>query len=483
MNLYLLTFFWISFALLLLSIILPATLVTPGPNLGSLVPAQFYGSVGGEQWVIPITPSCVVLPSNNFSGIRGLSNNFFAPGWRSPLNEKPLSNLAWAFGQLVMEDIVVLRPNGAAPPIVIPLETGVNVTMQVIPVVTRSGIGNTTNAWGCPEVPNNVSALLDCSWLYGDSVLEAAVLREGVNGRLRMSTGGRLPINSMTGQFIAGNSALANENALVSALMNLFLLEHNHWANELRTLNPGLSDDILFYKARSFVIAEYQAIVWNEWIPFMFPIFYPQVPSHTTTAAAAAVTMEFALLGTQFYKTMINGDTTVYGNTTQQILQQGTTSTLLGGWQSTARKFDSFVADTLANNSISYDYISEILALSQQVGLAPYLDIRTRYGNYQCISDISRWSVPLAAFFNESTTSFNSLSALGCGTTLILSDQLRRSAAADPYWFTLPHMNRYLSPTWYNSLVETRLSDILTRNLPISPTAGAPTDSAFIKRI
>lgn len=478
MNLYLLTFFWLSFGLVLLTIILPATLVTPGPNLGSLAPAAFYGAATAG-WVIPVTPTCVTTPSTNYSGVRRLSNDNFAPGERSPLST--LSNLAWAFGQLVMEDMVVLTPNNAAAsPIVVALsDLGVNVTMDVVPVVTRSGIGNTTNPWGCAEVPNNVSALLDCSWLYGDSTQQAAVVREGVNGRLRMSSGGNLPINGVTGEFVAANSALANENVVVSALMDAFLLEHNRWANELHALNSGLSDDILFYKARSIVIAQYQAILYNEWIPFVLGA--PPPAAAPPVAPPPQVSLEFALLGTQFYKTMINGDAgVVYGNTTHQILQQTVRGVLLGAWQSAGRQFDSYVASTIANNSIPYDFIAEVLALSQQVGLAPYVNIRASIGNTLCIADASRWGGPaLASFFNESLPLGQQV---GCGTSILVSDQLRRSIAADPYWFSLPHMRRYLSPTWYEAITQTRMVDILTRNFAITAPTGAPTDSAFLVR-
>lgn len=152
MNLYLLTFFWLSFGLVLLTIILPATLVTPGPNLGSLAPAAFYGAATAG-WVIPVTSTCVTTPSTNYSGVRRLSNDNFAPGGRSPLST--LSNLAWAFGQLVMEDMVVLTPNNAAAsPIVIALsDLGVNVTMDVVPVVTRSELVTPPIPGAVPRYP------------------------------------------------------------------------------------------------------------------------------------------------------------------------------------------------------------------------------------------------------------------------------------------------------------------------------------------
>src|SRR5438477_6628625 len=153
------------------------------------------------------------------------------------------------------------------------------------------------------QQPNDITAFLDASMVYGSDSVTADALRTHSGGRLKTSPGPDgvigtaddwLPFNNQTyfpgfhetggdgtGAFhIANDSHVvsdaelfmagdvrANENIELTSLHTLFMREHNRIANALRANNPGFSDETLYQLARRQVGAEIQAITYNEWIP------------------------------------------------------------------------------------------------------------------------------------------------------------------------------------------------------------------------
>ena len=49
--------------------------------------------------------------------------------------------------------------------------------------------------------------------------------------------------------------------------------EHNRVAAELRELNPSWTDENLFQEAKRIVIAEYQNVIYSEWLPVIGKFF------------------------------------------------------------------------------------------------------------------------------------------------------------------------------------------------------------------
>ena len=124
-----------------------------------------------------------------------------------------------------------------------------------------------------------ISAFLDASMVYGSDTNRANTLRSFIGGRLKTGSNNLLPLNT-TGLanandagifpdnqlFLAGD-VRANENIELMAIQTLFMREHNQIADSLAAANPRLSDEQLYQQARRLVIAEVQAITYQEFLP------------------------------------------------------------------------------------------------------------------------------------------------------------------------------------------------------------------------
>merc|ERR1712029_1131840 len=68
--------------------------------------------------------------------------------------------------------------------------------------------------------------------------------------------------------FFAGDFRV-NEQLNLIVLHTLFMREHNRIATQLASINPSWSDDKIYQEARRINVAEYQHIVFKEWLPII----------------------------------------------------------------------------------------------------------------------------------------------------------------------------------------------------------------------
>src|SRR5207253_3242120 len=126
---------------------------------------------------------------------------------------------------------------------------------------------------------NSITAWIDGSMIYGSDAARAAALRTFSGGQLKTSAGDLLPFNSdglanandahlvSDDQLFLAGDVRANENIELTSLQTLFVREHNRIAAALAAKNPTLTDEQLYQLGRRQVIAEIQAITYNEFLP------------------------------------------------------------------------------------------------------------------------------------------------------------------------------------------------------------------------
>lgn len=137
---------------------------------------------------------------------------------------------------------------------------------------------------------NQITAYIDGSQIYGSDEVRARALRTLSGGALKTSHDGQLlPYNFLVdGQplpnggppplsfdeyFVAGD-VRSNEQPGLAAMHTLFVREHNRLAEEIAAtefaganLSDPAVDEAIYQQARMTVIAELQAITYNEFLP------------------------------------------------------------------------------------------------------------------------------------------------------------------------------------------------------------------------
>jgi peroxidase len=223
---------------------------------------------------------------------RVISNTIFAndanandPGGRSAY--------MYAFGQFIDHDIDLNMDQTANPDGSNTLSMTVPADDPSLPPGSQISIvrGQVDSANG--DAVNSVTQYLDLSQVYGSDPTTAASLRNA-DGTLKTSAGDNLPI--VDGQFVGGDVRAA-ENPDLTSLDVLFVREHNNWVAQLHAEDPSLTGDQLYNMARAITTAEYQNIVYSEFLPSLLgpdaltpyqgynPNVSPQIFEEFSTAA------------------------------------------------------------------------------------------------------------------------------------------------------------------------------------------------------
>ncbi|MCB1063840.1 MAG: hypothetical protein KDN20_13070 [Verrucomicrobiae bacterium] len=465
----------------------------------------------------------VSAPSGeNRPSARVISNALCAQSESRP-NRRGASDFVWQWGQFLDHDIDLTPVADPVEPFDIPVPAG-------DPFFDPQGLGTVTIGLdrsyfemidGVREQINEITAYVDASNVYGSDAERAIALRTNDgSGRLLTSAGDLLPFNTEAlpnaptehdpSFFLAGDFR-ANEQVGLTAMHTLFVREHNYWADVLGSSNPGLSGDQIYEAARVIVVAEIQAITYNEFLPLMLgPKAIPRYAGYSPRMNAG-IANEFATSAYRFGHSMLSstllrldhrGNEIPEGNLPLAnaffdpalLTDEGGIEPVLRGLaRQQAQEIDALLVDDVRNflfgppGAGGFDLASLNLQRGRDHGLASYNATRAAYGLRPArrFSDITRdrdVQDQLEAVYGDPNEIDLWVGAL-CephvreamvGETLftVLRAQFLRLRNGDRFWY-----QNYLDGEFQKLIDRQTLATIIRRNTEI---AGEIQDNVFI---
>jgi hypothetical protein len=440
------------------------------------------------------------------------------------VNSRDMSDFVYVWGQFLDHDID-LSDSGKTESLSItvpagdqwfdPASTGTK-TIGLKRSVVASGTG--TSVSNPRQQVNEVTAFIDGSQVYGSSKERADALRTFTGGLMRTSAGNMLPFNTSglanandshvmpdSKLYLAGD-VRANENPDLVALQTLFVREHNRIARTQAVAHPSWTDEQLYQSARQQVIAEIQAITYNEFLPTLlgrqairpYSGYRADVnPSIANEFSTAAYRFGHSLLDSEIGR--LNNDGTEAGEPISLARAFFNTSVfdptadnhagdidpfLKAAASGNAQEVDLLVVDELRNmlfgapGSGGFDLAALNIQRGRDHGLADYNSVRGAYGLpkvtsfreitpdgavqrqlqelYGSVDNIDLWVGGLAEKHVPG-------SSVGPLFQRILVDQFTRLRDGDSHWYQAILRGRQLG-----EIDGTRLSDVIRRNTALT---------------
>ena len=253
--------------------------VPPGSAELALTPLNFApGTLDAlVQGPNPRTISNVIAGGTGANGQNGQTTDPVASAW------------LYVFGQFVDHDLDLEDTPTTTAAINITIPPGDPVFPQGTNIAMTRDLRNPqTNT-----IVNTVAGYLDLSQLYGSTAKVAASLRNADGSLITSDNGQALPV--VNDAFVTGDPRVM-ENPELTAITILFMREHNFWVGVLKAQHPDWSGDQYYDMARSITTAEYQNIIYTEYLPLLIgnvlgsyrgynPNVDAQVTQEFTTAA------------------------------------------------------------------------------------------------------------------------------------------------------------------------------------------------------
>ena len=422
-----------------------------------------------------------------------------------------LTDLIWAWGQFLDHDIS-LSPDapGEENGVVIPvpasdpaLTPGNVISLQE--TTFEAGTGTDTN--NPRRLPNEITAWVDGSNVYGSSEERLNELRSFSGGRLLVSEGNLLPIIGPDGPandnpgapgrslFVAGD-VRANENSVLTSVHTLFVREHNRLAEEIAAENYGWSDEQIFQRARQLNIAQMQNITFNEYLPALLGAELSTYQGYDASInpgiervfSSAAFRLGHTQLSSTIERLDANGHSLdsltlaeVFFPNTALLQESGIDDILRGVASSASQAVDNAVIEDVRSllfgespNAPARDLVAINIERGRLNGVADYNTVRESYGLHRVetfadiTSDVERQQTlrslygsvdNIDAFVGFLAEDPRVGSSVGESLNAILREQFGRLRDGDRFYF-----ENSLSETDAAAVRAVTLSDIIRRN-------------------
>ncbi len=255
-----------------------------GTDLIRLTPAAYANGIS--------TPSNPTAPSAR--AISNILNTQDPAGSTTETNTydgNNMSDFGYAFGQFIDHDLDLTVDGTQSDPILVAANDPIGPAALPFDRSVYDPATGTSTANPRQQV-TEITAYLDLSQVYGSDLATADDLRTMKGGLMKTSAGGLLPFDNSTyftpaqlaslnaslggmqnggfmptSELFAAGDVRGNENLEMTALVTLFVDNHNMIAGKLAKEHPTWTDEQLYQEARKINIAGYQAMIYNEYLP------------------------------------------------------------------------------------------------------------------------------------------------------------------------------------------------------------------------
>lgn len=331
----------------------------------------------------------------------------------SVVNDNNLTDMIWLWAQFCDHTLSLTHTQEGSGAEKLPITTPGDDEYPGFTIpFTRSQF---TSVDGVRQHPNSISAFLDATNVYGSNNGRAYALRmlDGT-GKLKTSIGDNgetllpynteglpnaAPVGSTPSDFFLAGDFRANEVSTLTAMHTVFVREHNRLCDEIVKTTPSLSgqEEMIYQKARRWIVGFMQAITLNEFIPAL--LGGKVINESYDDKVNSSIAIEFSTVGFRLGHTMISSEVQVGNNPDTTVMirdiffdpiyvkTNGINDILFGSTQKLMQNIDGILVEDLRTflfgppaMSMLHDLAALNIQRARDHGIPGYNVVRAAYG-------------------------------------------------------------------------------------------------------